>query len=295
MANSFNFRQDADNYQEGYSVADAIEVGLGKYSWLIPGVTCTLETMTNSGVLQIPKISGTQGAATAICADGDAGDADIDYLNIIIDRKVTGKFDGCFTLAQIAGKKEERALNNYKLKNMQNDFQDDILATLVADSVDATAKYTSGTTKPSDYLLSLKSEYFAANEEEPTIALISNQFYEDVIKEFKDLATPLGDETLVAGAAGRAMGLLLRPVPRLTTNPVIVYTPDALYIAKPSTTAQISEKIIGDVDDIADNFFNGYLAMVDKRAIAGTASTYVHKFYGKGIPIEAKVLKGVDV
>ena len=105
MAINMTLRQDAENYAEGLVIGDAIIRGLGRYSWLQPNITYLNKTLSNAGVYYAPIVTGSQGAATALCADGDAGDANVEYLPIVIDKKVTGKFDGCFTVAGIADKK----------------------------------------------------------------------------------------------------------------------------------------------------------------------------------------------
>ena len=296
MAINFSLRQDGANYLEGMTAGQYIELGLGQYSWLVPGVTYTKDVLSDSGVMYIPKITGTQGSATALCVDGDPGTSNVEYLSLIIDKKVTAQFDGCFTVAGIADQRVQRLLNNYKLKNMQNDFQDDIL-TYIETTATASAKKLDpdGTESPSDYLLSLKNEYFNTNEFYPTVALVSSAFYEALEKELKVLATPLGDATLVYGYAGVTNGLLIRPVPRMVDTHVVLYVPEALHIATPSSPKNIGDNILGSVDNIEDNFFNGYVSMADTNALAATSTTYLHKFYGKGIPVTAQVLKGVEV
>ena len=169
MALTMTFREDVNKYVEGYTVGDVIIRGLGQYSWLQPNVTYTPHTLSDAGILYIPKVTGTQGAATAICVDGDPGDARADYLSVVIDKKVTGKFDGCFTVAGISDQIIERALNTYKLKNMANDLQDDVMSYMLSTGTGSVVDRSAYSTAYG-YLQALKREYFAANEEFPDIA-----------------------------------------------------------------------------------------------------------------------------
>ena len=287
MAINMSVRQDVNNYAEGTSVGDMIVRGLGKYSWLQAGVTYTNYTLSDAGVLFLPIITGSQGASTAICADGNVGTADADYLSVIIDKKVSGKFDGCFTVAGISDKKIERALNNFKLKNMQNDFQDDVLTYILATAT-ASAVVKAGSTAY-EYLNALQLEYFAANEEFPEIALVSLAFYNELLLEKIALGVLSSDEAYVSGNVGKVLGMNLTVVPRLTRD-AVVYVADALAIAKPASPAVIGENILGAVDSDSDAFYEGMVSIQAKDALKGIAETYVHKFYGKGIPVAARVL-----
>jgi len=288
MALSFSFRQDAGNYAEGYAVGDVIVRGLGQYSWLQPNVTYTPHTLSDSGVLYLPKVSGTQGAATAICADGTVGTSEVEYLNVLIDKKVSAKFDGCFTVAGISDQIIERALNNYKIKNMANDLQDDVLGYMKTTGT-ASAIVKADYTTAYEYLQALKREYFTANEEFPTVALVSMDFYDELMLEGVQFGTPLSDQIYVAGAVGTVMGLLLRPVPRLDRD-VILYVPEALHIVEPASPKVIGDNIIGAVNTETSAFYNGMISVQDTDPLKGMAYTYVHKFYGKGIPVAELML-----
>ena len=283
MAINMTFRQDADNYAEGYRVGVVIVRDLGQYSWLQPGVTYTAHTLSDAGVLYLPKVSGTQGAATDICADGSVGTANVEMLSVLIDKKVSAKFDGCFTVAGITDINIERALNNYKLKNMANDMQDDVLAAMIADGTES-AVFKADYTTAYAYLQALKREFFAANEEFPTVALVSMDFYDELMLEGVAFGTPLSDQIYVAGAVGTVMGMLLRPVPRLERD-AILYVPEALHIVEPANPKVIGDNIIGAVNTETSAFYNGMISVQDTDALKGTAHTYVHKFYGKGIPV----------
>lgn len=288
MAISMTFRQDAGNYAEGYAVGDVIVRDLGQYSWLQPGVTYTAHTLSDAGVLYLPKISGTQGAATDICEDGSVGTSSVEMLSVLIDKKVSAKFDGCFTVAGITDQTIERALNNYKIKNMANDLQDDILAAMLADGTEsAVVKADYDTTYA--YLQALKREFFTANEEFPSIALVSMNFYDELMLEGVAFGTPLSDQIYVAGAVGTVMGLLVRPVPRLERD-VILYTPDALHIVEPASPKVIGDNILGAINTETSAFYNGMISVQSLDALKGMAYTYVHKFYGKGIPVADMML-----
>ena len=287
MAINMTLRQDAENYAEGLVIGDAIIRGLGRYSWLQPNITYLNKTLSNAGVYYAPIVTGSQGAATALCADGDAGDANVEYLPIVIDKKVTGKFDGCFTVAGIADKSIEQSLNNFKLKNMQNDMQDDVLAYMVATGTESLV--AKGVLPAYEYLQKLKTEYFTANEEYPTVALISIAFQDELILERIAMGDLVGDEVYVAGALGRVLGMILRPVPRLLRD-AILYIPEALTIVKPANTAVIGENILGAVNSETDAFYDGLVSIQAKDALKGIVNTYVHKFYGKGIPVPDMML-----
>jgi hypothetical protein len=287
MALTFTMRQDANKYQEGLVVGDVIVRGLGKYSWLQPGISYAAYTLSDAGVLYLPKVSGTQGAATAICADGTVGTADVEYLNVLIDKKVSAKFDGCFTVASIADKTIERALNNYKMKNMQNDMQDDVLAYMLATGT--ASAVVKGTLKAYEYLRALQNEYFAANEEFPEVALVSMNFYDELLLEGISLGLPNEAEAYMNGNVGKVLGMNLVVVPRLTRDAVL-YVPEALAIVKPASPKVIGENILGAVDSDTDAFYDGMVSIQSKDALKGTVETYVHKFYGKGIPIADRML-----
>lgn len=288
MALSMTFRQDAEKYAEGSIVGDIIVRGLGKQAWLQPGVTYTAHTLSDAGVLYLPKVSGAQGAATNICVDGVVGTSDVEYLSVVIDKKVSAKFDGCFTVAGIADKVIERALNNYKMKNMMNDMQDDVLAYMKATGT-ASAVVKANYTTAYGYFRALQNEYFAANDEFPTVALVSMDFYDELLLEQIPFGTPIGDNAYVSGNVGTVLGMIVRPVVNLDRD-AILYVPEALHIAKPASPKVIGENILGAVDSDSDAFYDGMVSIQAKDALKGIVNTYVHKFYGKGIPVPDQVL-----
>lgn len=303
---TITLRQDGNNYVEGMSIGKYILVNVLMDSFLQPSVTYTEHLMADQGMIAVPKISGTKGVTTALCEDGSPGETSTEMVNLNIDRKATELFDGCFTTAGIADKNWEAALNTYKMYNLREQYETDIIEYITGpnetndDYANITAAVADPATfagNPSGYLNALRKEYTKNTRGiRSTVGLCSVDFYYSVVDAGINLGTPLGDEFFVRGteAVGRTSGLLL--VPSILMDEagvdVVVYNPMGLHIGIPTTTKAIGQNILGAGGFIPDSmsFSDGLLSMWETQAKKGIVATYVHKPFGRLIPEKAWVL-----
>ena len=99
-------RQDGGLYVEGVTQGQAIWLELAKHNWIMSNVTATVHTLDGDGKVQIPVFKkGTIKGFTELCEDGDVNKANFEFRSIDLSHKVSGIFNGCFTVAGIADDK----------------------------------------------------------------------------------------------------------------------------------------------------------------------------------------------
>lgn len=285
-----NIRQDNDNYPEGYTVAQAVEMGIGRMLWLQPGVTFNEHVTDDQGTIGIPKITATEGGITEICAEGNAGDSDVTRVPLSIDKKVSGMFDGCFTVAGIAERSTEKALNKAKLRVMANTKTKYVEAQMIANSTESKLNKADFADNPRKYLSKAKSEAYKLGKKWPQIALVSIDFYDELDNAKAIRETVSGDEQYVNGVVGKTAGLLI--IPTEIEVDFILYSWEDLNIAVPSSPKHIATGILGETDSIEGfSFDKGYASFLDVKASSGTAHTWLHGYFGTLITDKTLMLK----
>ena len=289
-----SIRQDGDKYPEGISVGQTVELGIGRLLWLQPGVTFNEHILDDQGMISIPKITATAGEVTAICAEGDAGTANEERINLLIDKKISGKFDGCFTVAGIADKTSQKALNTAKLRVMANTKTRYVENEMITKATESKLNKADFVGNPRGYLSKAKTEAYKLSKKFPQIALVSLDFY-DALDDAKAIRETLsGDEQYVNGVVGRTAGLLI--IPTEIEVDFILYSWEDLHLAVPSNPKQISSGILGDSESIEGfSFDQGYASFLDVQASYGTAHTWLHGYFGTLITDATLMLKSKAV
>lgn len=284
-------RVDAANYAEGFTYGQAIMIGLGKRSWLVPGRTFTLHTLNAAGQVIIPVYEpGDLKGATALCDEGTFNKATKKSETLLLDKKIGGEFDGCFTVAGIAQKDWERALNNATLMQMAMDYQSTIETALQAGGTDSEVVSTG--LSASQYLLKLKSEYFKKTKQQATVALVNDEFYNQILDQQTNLGTAGSDFAFINGAVGTVSGLTI--IQTSMDTPVILTNVNGIHIAVAGSPKQVPQfgNIIGDYDinSLDIGFSAGMISKTDIKPKFIGATTYVHLPLGTKI-IDSLVLK----
>lgn len=279
-------REDAAGYTEGLTYGQMIMLQLTKRAWLINGLTMTLNPLNEAGQVQIPVFKrGALKGSTPLCDEGKFNKAKKTFETLLLNEKVSGEFDGCFTVAGTAHKEWERALNNATLMQLALDYQ-----TVVEAAIGATGTASTIVDKgmtPLQVLLSLGSEYFKTNGTKATVALVNSEFYAKLISQNVGLATSSSDFAFVNGSVGRVGGFEI--IETDLVDDVTLINEQAVQIAVAANPQQIPQfaNIIGNVD--MSSFDIGFSAgMISKTDIKPTfvgATTYVH------VPFGVKVIK----
>lgn len=258
---TIDLRTDSAGYVEGTKMASTVlRVGMLENRFLVPGVTYTQHLLTDAGDIEIPKVTKlTNGTRSALCDAHTAATMAVTYEALKIDSKEGGEFDGCFTVAGIADKNVERALNSAKLTQIGADFEAHVLTDIENNLTDYTTAWSgSGTNQ---YLQDLKKAYRIQTGYTAKIALVSLDFYYTAISEMSNLSNQLGADTYVTGADTPKMiaGLMVIPVDLLSRD-VILYNPLGLNIGFPVNTKAIGGGILGDFDSSAMEFQGGLIS-----------------------------------
>ena len=285
-------RQDEANYLEGMTTYDTIMVGLYQGSWLQPGVTFTNHLLRDAGKIEVPKITGAEGGVTDLLnTAANVGTANVAMVYLEVDKKVSAKFDGTFTLTGIADKNIELGLNNYKIRSMKTTKEKYVHGKLVAGATTSLVDKADFVGNPYQYLNAMKTEY-AKNTlgMMPTIALVSYDFLEELTNADFTRETNQGDAVLITGALQGKLGLLVIPV-HYQTIPVILYSADGLHLGTPVNTKSIGDTILGDIESMAGvEFRNGIVTMNNTDASKLKVETYVHNVFGALVPETLYVL-----
>lgn len=278
-------RTDAGNYPEGQQTwGQAITLALLEKSWLIPGQTYTRARLSNAGTLIIPTVdSVTEGAVTELCEEGVTGTNKGGQEIVSISKKVTGKFDDCFTFAGIADKVYENALNTLEFKKMAATYNNYVYDEMIKVGTESAVEYVVGS--EIDYFYKRVAEYKKENHMAPDYALVSTDFLTALGVEILSRETTLGDSALINGFAGKINGISI--IERYDqVEDVVLASAEALMIAEPSSPKQIpNQGILGAYERGGQDasFFGGMVSLHDVNALAAVVNTYVHKFFGMGI------------
>lgn len=286
MANNIiTQRQDASGYFEGITYGEMIQLQLGKRAWMVNGLTVKLHALNEAGQVQIPVVErGTLKGSTPLCAEGTFNKASKRFETLLLDEKIGGEFDGCFTVAGIVPSAWEQMLNSATLMQMAMDYQEAVEIKLAAGGTDSTFDATGKTTFQT--IAALKTEYFDLNGQFPTVALVNPEFFNDMLSDNASLGTSLADFTVINGNVGQYAGLQI--IQTSLANKVTLINAESVHIALAANPKQIPSfgNIIGSVD--MSKFDIGFSAgMVSKTDIQPKfigATTYVH------VPLGVKVI-----
>lgn len=278
-------RTDAGGYPEGQQTwGEAITLALLERSWLIPGQTFTRARLSDAGTLLVPTVDNTAlGTVTDICADGDVSTKQGGQEIVSITKKVTGKFDDCFTFAGIADRVYENAFNTLEFKNMSTIYNNYVYDEMVKVGQESTVEYVDG--EPINYFYSRVAEYKSLNHMAPDYALCSTSFLTELGVAILSRETALGDEALISGFAGKINGVVI--IERYDQEEdLVLASAEAIMIAEPSSPKQIpNQGILGMYErgGVEASFFAGMVSLHDVHALSAVVNTYVHKFFGMGI------------
>lgn len=278
-------REDANGYVEGLTYGQAIMMGLAKRTWLSNGTTFTQHVLNDAGQIMIPvfepdELKGT----TDLCEEGTFNKAKRRFIQLLLDKKIGMEFDGCFTVAGITVPGWERDLNNATLMQGAMDYQTSVEASLEAGGTVSTI--VKGDLKPSQYLLKLKSEYFNLNKQKATVALVSSDFYNEILDHQTSLGTAGSDYAFVNGVLGTVSGLVIIETD-LKADATLINS-QGIHIASAGSIKQVPQfgNIIGEVDMTSFNigFSAGMLSKIDVKPTFIGSNTYVH------VPLGVKVI-----
>ncbi|MFV0393397.1 MAG: hypothetical protein ACK5LC_03230 [Coprobacillaceae bacterium] len=284
-------RSDADGYVEGLTYGQAIMIGLGKRAWLVPNQTFTQHVLNAAGQVLIPVYEpGTLQGATDLCEEGTFNKATQRFETLLLDKKVGGEFDGCFTVAGIARTDWERHLNNATLTQMAMDYQVSVETALQAGGTTSTVDATG--LSASQYLLKLKSEYFTLNKQQARIALVNDEFYNEILDQQINLGTAGSDFAFINGVVGTVSGLTIIQTQMATK--AILLNANSIHLSVAGSPKQVPQfgNIIGDNDLSSLNvgFSAGIISKTDVKPTFIGANTYVHLPFGVKV-IDKLVLK----
>lgn len=278
-------REDSAGYVEGFTYGQAIMLGLGMRTWLVPNRTFTQHALNESGQVLIPIFKpGTLKGATDLCAEGSFNKATKDTVTVSLDKKIGGEFDGCFTVAGIAKADWERYLNNATLMQMAMDYQATIETYINAGGTVSTVSPTGLT--PSAYLNKMRAEYFDLTKRQASIALVNVDFYNSLIEQQTNLGTAGSDFAFINGVVGTVSGLII--IQTDLEAPVTLISVDAIHIVTASNPKQVPQfgDIIGgaDMSELGIGFSVGMISKTDVQPKFIGATTYVH------LPLGVKVI-----
>lgn len=278
-------RTDSNNYVEGQiSYGQVIDLTLQENSWLFPGRTCTKAVLSNNGTIVVPTLdNAVGGGVTELCEDGEAGTYGTGQTTVSINKKVSEKFDGCFTVANIADMLLESAINTKKLRVMSETFNNWAYGEILKVATPSTITKTDG--DEIGYVFDRIAEYKVLNHMQPAYALVSTTFLNKIYKSLSKRETNLGDETLINGYAGVYNGVTF--IERYDqAEDLMLGSSEDLLIATPSKPEQIpDQRILGAYNASGENggFELGMVSLWDVQASKGIVETWVHKYFGLGV------------
>ena len=281
-------RRDADEYVEGLTYGQGIQIKLSKLSWMLPGETYTSHVLNEAGQVMIPVYeTKTAGGVTDLCAVGAFSKAQQRFESLQLDKKTGAELDGCFSVAGLVPMDWERSLNNASLRVMAMDAQAAVEAAIEADATDSVMDVTGLT--PYQMLNKLRTEFYGMNGLWPTVALVSLDFYNAMLDAQVGLQNiSSSSAAYIEGAVGTVAGMVI--VPTNMTSSITLLVPESLHIATAGNIKQIPGfgGAIGAVDLAEGNaigFSAGMLSKTDVQPTYIGAKTYIHKPFGvKVIP-----------
>lgn len=279
-------RTDGNGYVDGYTIGQIMNVALMENSWLIPGQTFTRERMTDAGTMIIPMIDkGTPGGVTDLCEDGKFATTTGGTATLMIDKKISGKFDGCFTVAGIADRAFQNAENSMQLKMMAEDYQAYVMTEMLKVAKESELDTTSTTMTNAEYFTRRLAEYRKLNHISPDYALVSSEYLTELEVEIALRQSNAGDAALINGFSG-----VLKGIPIIEqydqTDKIILVKKEAIRIGEPTDPKQIpNTRILGayQAGGDASGFDSGMISIYDVQASKGIVDTWTHKFFGVAI------------
>lgn len=289
MATLTGIREDSNNYPEGVKIGEAIQIAFFEKSWLVPNVTYTPLDFGENGTLIIPMVDkNTNGGATDLCAEANVGSGAVSQWQVSITKKVSGIFDGCFTVAGIADKTTQKLLNDVKLEIMVEDYRQYVKSQMDLTNTPSTVAMGTGANAYITYFNARVLEFKKATKRMPTIAKVSSDFLAGLENDMLLRETNNGDFVLVNGFTGRIKETnIIEDLEQ--TEDMILMTSDAIGIGEPSSPKQIpNANVLGAFDYAKANgdqagFSNGIISLPHIEASKASVSTYLHKFFGMGI------------
>lgn len=291
---NINLREDANKYVEGLTYGQGLMIGLSRLSWLQPNVTYTHHTLNGAGQVLIPVVENLKdGAVTELCAEGEFSKSKGRYETLLLDKKVGAEFDGCFTVSGIANKDWELLLNNASLRQMAIARQIAVETELVEQ---ATASAIDKDDKPFTYLNKLKNEYYVMSGLQPTIALVSLDYYNEILDAQVQMPQAVGEYAYVNGVVGMIAGMAIIPA-QITVDAVLI-NPQAINLASAGALAQVPQ--FGNIIGMANlgeangiGFDAGLISKTDVNPKYVGATTYVHQPFGIKIISNLALAAGV--
>lgn len=293
----FETNKDSQEYLQGITIAEKMELGMGKFSWLQPGVTYTSHVLNEAGKIMIPVVRrGEAGGITSLCEDGKSSGVTTEWIEVPLDKKVSQMFDSCFTIAGTVPKNWEQMINSAKLKVMQEEWQEDVekeLETKATAFSKSSADYASDPRPCTKLLSAMRTEYRKKTKRWPTVCLVSLAFSEQLADEKLTLNSPaMVEQTYVSGNVGVYKQMLI--VPTDLETDAIMYTVEALNLARAGSLKQIpAQMVVGegvDLGALGVEFSSGYISKIDVKAQGIGSNTWVHKPFGTKC-IEELILK----
>lgn len=285
-------RTDAAGYVEGYQWGERFLYGFAMHNWLIPGLTYTRHVLTDAGTIVLPYSvvpTPTGAQITDLCADGTPSNQDASILQISVDKKVSDRFDGCYTAAGISMVEWAALINDAKLRNMANEQKLYVAQQLAANNIASTS------TDATEYgkFIDSKTQYFAHTGRYPTFALVSSDYFDALIKENIVLnlfgTANLAQDAYVHGESGQIAGVAIINTGLSTAQlgaKAYISDAEALHIVVPRSINQVPAgwSIQGpyNAGEMTEglSFSEGIQAIVDIHAASGMFYTWIHYFFG---------------
>ena len=279
-------RQDKSLYLEGLTQGQAIWLELGQRTWVLDGVTATIHSLNQAGQVQIPVFkTGDIKGLTELCEDGDGNKANYEFRTLNLDKKVSGVFNGCFTVANIADPNITSMLDQATIRQMALAYTTGIENELVANAQAGTISDTNATNF--EILMDLQKKFFDENRIQPSAVLVSARAYKEIAKEHGFIPTASGSTILTTGNVGIYAGLQIIQT-NITDTDLIMISPESVHIAiagSPEQANQSGSLSAGfDIFNQMNGFSAGIVSKLDNMAQNVATKTWVH------IPLGIKII-----
>jgi len=297
MAWSFpTLRTDAAGYVEGYQWGHRILYGFAQHNWLQPGLTYTRHELSNAGTVVLPYSivpTPTGARVTDLCSPATPSNADASIMQVLVDKKVSDRFDGCFTSAGISMLEWAELINDHKLRNMANDQKYYIAQKLAAASNASGAHTVEQTSSAYADFLAAETLFWTVTGRSAEFALVSNEYYNTLLKEQVSLNLygnlHLGETAYVNGLVGEIAGIrIIRTgLPEAILGaPAYFMDAETLHIAVPNSIHQIpigwniqgphASALLAE----SPSFSQGIQYILDSDAPSGIEYTWLHYYFG---------------
>ena len=271
-------RQDGGLYLEGVTQGQAIWLELAKHNWIMSNVTATIHTLDGNGKVQIPVFKkGALKGFTELCEDGNVNKANFEFRSVDLSHKVSGEFNGCFTVAGIADPKITESLDSATIRQMSLAYSTGIETELINNAQPVTITDTKATYF--DILMSLKKRFFEENRTQPTAVLVSARAFIEIAKEHGFIPTSAGSLILTSGNVGTYAGLTIIET-NITDTDIIMISPESVHIAVAGNPQQASPKgVAGESFELfnqMNGFSAGMISKIDSKPLGVGEVTYLH-------------------